>query len=65
MDTKKIEEKLKTGFYYDLNLYKITNKQIYLTCVEFTLKEILKKGYSELYKKLVNELEIVKTFKLQ
>lgn len=61
MDDKRIKEKLETGFYYDLNLYKITKKEIYLICVNFTLKEILKKGYSDLYKKLVKELKTAKT----
>ena len=58
-------KRLKAAFYYDLDLYKTTNKQIYLICVKFTLKEILKKGYNELYKKLNHELENIKITKIQ
>jgi hypothetical protein len=46
-------EKLKCGFYSDLDLYEKTGKEIYLICAEYTLNKILKKGYRGVYQKLV------------
>ncbi|MBQ2972391.1 MAG: hypothetical protein IJD68_07570 [Ruminococcus sp.] len=41
--------KLIKGFYYDLNLFRTTNKDIYSTCAKHTLKKILDKGYTDIY----------------
>lgn len=44
------------GFYCDLNLYKSTKKEIYLTCVKHTLNKIVERGYTDVYLQLSKEL---------
>ena len=46
-------QKLKCGFYFDLDLYERTGKQIYLVCAKHILDKIFNKGYREVYKKIV------------
>ena len=50
------KSKLIKGFYCDLNLYKSTKKEIYLTCVKHTLNKIIDKGYTDVYLQLSKAL---------
>lgn len=51
------KEKLMEAFYYDLTLYKITNKEPYLICAMHTLQKIKNLGFIDTFERLQKDLE--------